>query len=86
MFKHAIAEGVAGMVVTHLMVSIGVKRMERDTEVNMEADTKTTHEIETWNNSNLTRRRRKWRRRKSVPLPHTRCAATTQRRPNGGQC
>ena len=35
----AMAEGVAGMVVTHPMVSIDAERMERDAE----AGTKTTH-------------------------------------------
>jgi hypothetical protein len=45
--EHAIAEGVAGMVVTHPVASIDVERMVRDTEVDVDAevDTKTTQRI-----------------------------------------
>ena len=45
MFKHVIAEGVAGLVVMYPIVSIDTKRMERDTEVNAETDAKKTHGI-----------------------------------------
>ena len=55
MFEHTLAEGAKGMVVTHLMVSINAKRRERDVEVNVKEDTKTTDRIETWNKINLTR-------------------------------